>query len=140
MAKDVYLGFIYSDLVSVLARNSSVFLDTSGHDALIKFITHAVVAEVEKGGNYREDRPYYQSRFALIGQRLNKIVPNDDDGNRDHVLEACNDVVKATLVEIRKKQAASGDAFDDQGLATRLCLQFDPGLVPPFTPPEAIGR
>jgi len=140
MPQDNDYGFIYSDLVSVLARNSNVILDASGHDALFKFITRAVVAEVQAGGNYFGDRLYYQSRFAGIGHRLNDIVPHDHDGTRDHVLSACDAEVHGIIDEIRAKKAAWGDAFDDQSLATRLCLQFDPGQVPPFTPPGAIGR
>lgn len=137
MPQDNVHGHIYVDLITEIARRSNLDIDGTGRDALFKFISVAVVAEVEAGGDYFGDRNYYRKRFGEIAGNLEGHVPPNRAASRDDVIAACKKTVDVTRLRFQETKARLGDAFDDSALSTRLCLTFEPARIAP-TPPEAV--
>jgi hypothetical protein len=132
-------GHIYTDLVLHVGRHCNREIDGSGRDALFKFISATVVAEVERGTDYFGFRNYYLQRFASIARRLETNLMNAAD--REEVLAACQaEVDEMKRVFERRRGDESAVARDLGGTAvlpTPICFQFDASQVAP-TPPDAL--
>lgn len=139
MPQENVFGHIYVDLITAVVRNCNTEIDATGRDALFKFISKAVVAEVEGGGDYFGDRNYYIKRFSAIAGHLDDDVPPERAATRDDVIAACQKEVGKVLVKIEEMKAdaaALGAEFGTDAVTTRICLQFQPDMITP-TPSEA---